>query len=440
MTKDELEWALKLQSGASASASVGVAPKTPPAPPPAQPVAYAPVYYPGAADLAGAALVSLGPGEDRGGIDVAGVLVPTATLSGRVFDADGQPAAGIQVRIESTKSSGGGITDLITNLMGRAGTRINNDEFTMANVPPGHYRIIARGKPPAPPVPAGAAPARPAANAGAFDFMGMLSQNGRGLTLWAEQEIDVDGTDQSGIVLRLQPGLSVSGRIVFETTNPQPPDASRVRIGVSPATNDTGSSPMEAISRFMTGTFVNGQQDGTFVVSGLSPDVYRPMFVPPNMMMPPPLMPVQPGGFVLKSVMLDGKDISDLPIEVRSGVDVKDLVVTFTDTISELSGTLQDSAGKPVIGYPIVVFSTNRAYWTFGSRRIAQTRPSSDGAYKVNGLPAGEYYVCALTDLDPNDLYDAAFLEQLVAGSFKITLGEGEKKVQDLKLGGGSFQ
>jgi len=154
--------------------------------------------------------------------------------------------------------------------------------------------------------------------------------------------------------------------------------------------------------------------------------------------MPPPLMPVMPGGFVLKSAMLNGKDIADEPLDVRQNAEIKDLVVTFTDKLSQISGTLQDASGKPVVGYPIIVFSTNKAAWTFGSRRIAQVHPANDGTYKVQGLPAGEYYVCALTDLDPNDLYDPAFLEQLSAASFKITLGEGEQKVQNLKLGGGS--
>jgi hypothetical protein len=54
-------------------------------------------------------------------------------------------------------------------------------------------------------------------------------------------------------------------------------------------------------------------------------------------------------------------------------------------------------------------------------------------------LPAGDYYVCALTDLDPSDLYDPAFLDQLAPVSFKITLADGEKKVQNLKLGGSLF-
>jgi len=172
-------------------------------------------------------------------------------------------------------------------------------------------------------------------------------------------------------------------------------------------------------------------------VNGLVPDSYRFVFVPPNMMMAPPLMPVPPGGFVLKSATLNGNDIADMPFDLRAGSDIKDLVVTFTDKTTKLSGVVEDQAGKPIIGFPIVVFSTNPAHWSFGSRRIAEARPASDGAYKVVGLPAGEYYVCALTDLDPNDLYDVSFLEQLVSGSFKITLADGEQKVQNLKLGGG---
>jgi hypothetical protein len=39
--------------------------------------------------------------------------------------------------------------------------------------------------------------------------------------------------------------------------------------------------------------------------------------------------------------------------------------------------------------------------------------------------------------LDQNQLYDPAFLESLVSGSFKIALTDGEKKTQDLTLASG---
>lgn len=434
MSREEAEWASKLQSGASAKSGASVAAPAPPPRP--QPVAYTAVYFPGVADAATASVVSVGAGEDRSGVDIACVLVPTATISGKVFGADGDAVTGLQVRLESTKSSGGGIADLITSLVGRAGARITGDEFSIPNVPPGHYRLIARAKPPV--VPGAAPAAKPAGPGNLLDMMGALTGGGKDLTLWAEQDVDISGVDQSGLTLRLQRGLTVSGRVEFETSRAQPPDPSTVRIGVSAITSDAGGSPLEAVGKLMTGNFTAVQKDGTFVLAGLSPDAYRPLFVPPNMMMPPPLMPVMPGGFVLKSAMLNGKDIADLPLDVRLGSEIKDLVVTFTDKLTQVSGSLLDAGGKPVVGYPIVVFSTDRSTWSFGSRRIAQARPANDGTYKVQGLPAGDYYVCALTDLDPNDLYDPVFLDQLAAASFKITLGEGEQKVQNLKLGSGS--
>ena len=57
-----------------------------------------------------------------------------------------------------------------------------------------------------------------------------------------------------------------------------------------------------------------------------------------------------------------------------------------------------------------------------------------DGAFTVRGLPPGEYYLTALTDLDPAQLADPAVLDQLATMSLKIVLGEGERKVQNLKL------
>jgi hypothetical protein len=118
--------------------------------------------------------------------------------------------------------------------------------------------------------------------------------------------------------------------------------------------------------------------------------------------------------------MLGGRDVSDVPFEVKPSQDVSGLLVTFTDRPTELSGTVIDQAGRAAPGFPIVVFSTDRTYWTIGSRRVQQARPSSDGKYKLSGLPPGEYFVSAVTDLDPNDLADPLFLEQLAAASFKI--------------------
>jgi hypothetical protein len=81
--------------------------------------------------------------------------------------------------------------------------------------------------------------------------------------------------------------------------------------------------------------------------------------------------------------------------------------------------------------------SRGHKYWLQDSRRLlAPTRPDSTGKFTFRRVPPGEYFLCALTDFEQQNLSKPSFLDQLVGASIKITLAEGEKKTQDLKLGG----
>ena len=113
---------------------------------------------------------------------------------------------------------------------------------------------------------------------------------------------------------------------------------------------------------------------------------------------------------------------------------VNGVVITFTDRETEISGTLFDAAGRPTPEFSIVVFTTNRAFWTASSRRVQSVRPATNGTFRITGLPAGEYWMVAVADLEPGALSDPGYLEQLQAVAFRITLAEGEKKQQDLKV------
>jgi len=114
--------------------------------------------------------------------------------------------------------------------------------------------------------------------------------------------------------------------------------------------------------------------------------------------------------------------------------DIGGAVITFTDRPTELTGLLLDTSGKPALEYFIVAFPVDRSLWTAQSRRIRSARPGSTGNFRIAGLPPGDYYVCAMTDLEPNLLNTRDYLEPLVAASIKLTLTEGEKKTQDLKI------
>lgn len=111
-----------------------------------------------------------------------------------------------------------------------------------------------------------------------------------------------------------------------------------------------------------------------------------------------------------------------------------DAVLIFSDRHSELSGSLVSPAGTPTSQYFVVVFPADRTLWRAGSRRIQSVRPASDGSFAIKDLPAGDYLIAALTDLEPADLEDAGVLDQLMSAGVKVSLGDGEKKIQDLRI------
>ena len=243
---------------------------------------------------------------------------------------------------------------------------------------------------------------------------------------WAQEEIVVEGRDVDGLALRLQPGMKVSGRIVFDgAAPPAAAEVTRSRVMIANIPDRVGMADLANMMSALSLTSI--KEDGTFEAGGLAPNPYRVQMMAPGLTIPglvasasqgaSPTAP--PPAWTTKSVMLAGRDVADAAFDVRAGQDISGVVITMTDRISEIAGRVIDGAGRPSPGYPIVVFSTDRRYWTFGSRRIQQSRPASDGRYRISGLPAGEYYVCAATEFTALELYSPEFLEQLVAGSFR---------------------
>ena len=139
----------------------------------------------------------------------------------------------------------------------------------------------------------------------------------------------------------------------------------------------------------------------------------------------------------MKSAVIEGQDVLDFPIEIRPNQQVSTAVLTFTDKTQELSGTIQDSSGRPTSDFTIILFASDSRYWTPQSRRIASARPGTDGHFVLRGIPAGRYRLTAVTDVEPGEWYDPAFLSQVQQASIAIDLADGDKKVQDIRLAGG---
>jgi hypothetical protein len=142
----------------------------------------------------------------------------------------------------------------------------------------------------------------------------------------------------------------------------------------------------------------------------------------------------EPGSlWMLKAATLRGRDVLDEPIDLVAGDEIDGVRLTVTDQISEVSGRILDAGDRPIRDRWVVIFAADKRYWWPGSRRVRAVRPNPDGRYVARGLPAGTYLVALVSDVTTE--YELiAKLPSLVPIGVRITLAEGEKKEQDLRL------
>lgn len=388
-TDAEVRWAEQQLRAGGAAAVPGAATE---ALPPAQTMTFANVYYPNTASAAAAGIVSVTAGQERRGIDLRMQFIPTARVEGTVTSTDGAPAQGVQVTLIPEAEANNLEAERFMVMMevglvaGSMSPTSADGTFSLQGVEPGGYTVFART---APATARGGGPLTPG--------------------MWAMTEIRVDGRDIKGLALQLAPGQRVSGTMAVDGAPSATPP--RPTIGLRPVgTRGVGvTSPAAA-----TGV-------DKFSVGGLIPSPYRLTATAP--------------GWTLVSAMLNGRDVADVPFEIRPGEDVSGIVLTFTSVPAEVSGLLYDGTGRPGGDLSIVLFSADRAMWFNGSRRVRPAaRPATDGRFSFTGLVAGDYYLAALTDVTPADLNNPQFLEMVVPAAIRIPVANGEKKTQDLRV------
>jgi uncharacterized protein (DUF2141 family) len=394
--------------------------------PPPAPVAFAPIYFPGTAHYNDAARIRLSAGEERDGVDFEVNYVHVATIEGRI--------AGEIPKLDSAQL---GIVlpgPPVSALSGTMGLIVKppNDrgEFSIGNVPPGQYRIIARGRRgPADPSGTSTPPARSGGgSAGGTSAAARPSPSApyTGDQLFAVVDVDIRGQDVKGLLLTLQPGGTLGGKLGFDGSAAIPNNIGVIRVGLNQTTTGrTAFSGGAVFGRALTNLEpVNPAPDGTFRIMGIGPASYVL-----NVMLPIELRQT----WRLRSAIVDGRDLLDESIE-GPAVRLDGVTVTLPDRRTGLSGTLHSASGQPVAEYFIIVFSQDRRYWRADARRSQSTRPDTNGRFEFIDLPYGEYFLAALTDLDANEWQDPAFLDQAVQGAIKVSLAEGRTTVQDVRI------
>ena len=390
ITSEEVRRVLQQPAGMAGGTPASGRPATP-APPPVR-VNYAPVFHPGVTDIGAATTIALGLGEERTDADVTIQLVPTASIKGTITSSSGGALpAGLSIGLVPA----GPFAELLAGagIRGPSSQLRPDGTYVISGVAPGRYIVkaqIGRGR------------------LGAADAP----------VQWAAAEITMAGQDLD-VPLVLQPGMQITGRVVFEGAQPTPADLQTMTLFLM-APGSGGS--------LTSGGGAGGRVDaeGRFTFLGITPDSYRFAY---NWTAP------TREKWALKSAAANGREAFEAPLQVNPGEPVN-WTVTFTDKPTSLAGVFQDRSGRAATDYFILIYSVDRGAWVPGSRRIRTTRPGTDGAFSVRGVPAGEYYLAALTDLESGEWNDPTLLERLIQSSIKVVLRDGEVTTQDVRIGG----
>jgi hypothetical protein len=339
------------------------------------------VFHPGVTTLAAATRVRVRAGEERGGVDVPLQYVPLATVSGTV--AVSSEANRPTISMARTDEVAG--FDPPRNARPDAEGR-----FTISSVPPGQYKILARSA--------------------------MAGVQGTASTRQvAFADVTVEGEDVS-VALAAQPGLTISGELVFKgEAPPQMVPSAMLRSQVLAVLNIANTGyvlpPIE----------LDGMR---FKIDGIIPGTYR-MSNPRGIRAPI-------GTWWLQSITAGTRDLLDAPLDIRQSL--SDVVITFADRASELSGAATDARGAAAADAWVVVFPTERAAWFYNSRRIAGVRADKTGRYSIRNLPPGDYRAVLTRDLEQGEWFDPAVLDRLLPLGTPVTVTGTDKQTLDLRL------
>jgi hypothetical protein len=353
---------------------------------------FAPTFYPGTSAIEQAQVLTLRAGEELEGLDFAIISIPVSTLSGVVRLPDGSPVARATVRFSRWPRST--VVSSFTVLVQTATTG-EDGVFSLAQMTPGTYKVTARWR-----------STRPGG--------GIIDPNEQ--PQWASTEVAVGTTDLSGITLTLGPGALVQGRITFVrdgVEQPVPTNINSMTIGAEAL--NSGTSLMSA----------NIRPDGSFSMSVLTGEPLRLGVFPRGL----------DSAWAVRSALLaTGADWLDAPVTIDGATM---LTVAMTTHRSELSGQIHSADGAAVPDLFVIAFSTDRRFWGIETRRVQAVRPAADGAFIIKDLPPGEYFLGALVDVDNGDWIRPGFLDPIATVAVKVTIAEGAKTVQDIKIGSG---
>lgn len=345
---------------------------------PAARLTFAPTFFPAATSSGDAQRLTVAAGREIN--DLVMVLRPAkaARVTGKATDADDKPLTPAMVM--AVRNSG-----MNVDVAGNGQVRPDGT-FTINALAPGEYTLRAQRM---------AGPGEPPEVATAT--------------------ISVNGEDVSDVRLTSSKSSTASGRVVVDPAlvSQLPKTIALAFFSLNFSGFPTPPPPPVSLS----------PDDLTFTLKA-PPGVFRVSlggFGPP------------PPGWTIKSVRINGSDVTDAGIEFKANEDISGIEIELTNKIGTVSG-LVTTGGDAVKDYTVIVFAQDKDKWSGTSRYQGIGRPDQDGRFKTSNLPPGDYYIVALDHVEAGQWGDPEFLESIRNRASTFSLMEGETKTVDVKL------
>jgi protocatechuate 3,4-dioxygenase beta subunit len=347
---------------------------------------YRSLYFPSAREPDAAIPISIADGEERPSIDMVAAPERVSAIGGSVL---GAPDAGdIVLHLVPGRSAeplvAAPVAVTATDATGR---------FTFAGVPEGDYTIqFVR--------------ASRAAGGSSLSIEGvernsaLLNEVRKLPVLWGAGPVTVSGPSLT-VNIRAQRSLTMTGSLVEAGSSNL-----RCRLDRADALVTTVLPKCSVAA------------DGAIIADGILPGSYVFDLTDAK------------GSSVLRSVTVNGSDMTDKPLPISS--DVAGIVVSSIGRPSALSGTVFVDAPQDSV---VLVFPTDQNAWKdFGPspRRLKRLEVSHSGTFGIAFLPAGDYFVALVSTEVREPWAYAAKLKQLLTSARRITVRAGEDHHIDL--------
>ncbi len=378
---------------------------------------YPTTYFPAATTIDRATVVEATSGRERANVDIVMRAVPTFTVAGSIVMPEGMAAGDHAVHLVPADSAVQPLFDVATAVTNAAG------DFTFYGVPAGQYiaRIVRT------PPPAEGSRFGICGGTGAISYLCTTMEKPTAgyppvpaePLLHADAPVTVADRGVRGVRLELVPGARVSGRVEFEgaAKRPTPAEWRALWVGIDPA----GGQMFRSAGSRETRIGGRVEEDGRFVLPSVWPGRYVIILATP------------PPGWSVKSITAAGRDVADTPLVLDADRD--DVVITLTDQIARLSGTVQALSGRVEEDISVLLFPADPARWVdYGqSTRRLRVVPTAAGAYSTPLPPDGDYLLIAVPEAQLVDWQNPAFLKRAVPLAERISVRAGQSLTQALR-------